>query len=141
MSLLPTIVVLALCAIVCIASSQDLKRAYNRLNGEIRNHDDLLVVRKAINLNMLQAMIVLTIGGFWLIGFVIATYFGLLRGWAIPVHSGILTVGSIILHVYTSQSVDRFMELKTNPLKPEIGETYNRWKKEWQGPRIRLSDR
>jgi hypothetical protein len=90
---------------------------------------------------MFQALIVLTVAGFWLVGFLIATRFGLLQGRDILVDGGVMVAGATFLSAYTRPTTKRFRGLKTNPLSPEIGETFDRWKKEWREPRMRLSDR
>jgi len=139
-NLLPTLLALLVCTIAAIGSSRNLNRTYARLEGEIRSQDDLLIVREVINLSMLQAFILIMAEAFWVIGFLIAIYFGFLRRGDILIHGGTFAGGLTLIVAYAKPIEKRFRGLKANPLKPEIGETFARWKKEWREPRIRLSE-
>jgi hypothetical protein len=138
-NLLPTLLALVVCTIIAIGSLRNLNRASARLEGQIRSRADLNVVRDTINLDMFLALFLLLVGAFWIAGFSIAAGYGLLHGDDILIHSGAFAIGSALLRALTKPAEDRFKALKADPLDPEIAVTFERWKKEWRGLRMRLS--
>jgi hypothetical protein len=128
------------CAAI-LAGSRQLEKTYQRLRGEITSEEDLMILKRAINLNMMVAIFLMAFA---------ALYFGIMFYLAYTRYIAPLTAvlyslllgfaGLACTLLYGRKIEKRVKNMTIMTENPQILETYIRWVKQWDEPRLRLPD-
>lgn len=128
------------CVLVLLASRK-LEATYQRLGGRISSEEDLGVLKKAINHNMTLAIIVIVIVLVYLGAIFYMAYAGYFTFLTAAIYMPILPVAGFLCSLlYTKKIEKRAKNMTVTADDPQILETYRRWVKQWDEPRLRLPD-
>jgi hypothetical protein len=114
------------------------KQIMAELGGRITSSRDLRPVREAINLSMILAVVYMVLYG----GLGLVLVLLMLSGFFSPLVMGahLLVFGVITLPIglWAKTVENRFKAMEVSPDEPDLLETFQRYLKQWNEPRLRL---
>lgn len=127
--------------VLILVGSRKLAAAYQSLGGRITSEEDLSVIKKAINQNMMLAIILLVI----VLGYIGGMFYLALNGYIsflrAAAYMPILPIAGLICSLLYARKIEkRAKNMTVTAENPQIRETYRRWVKQWNELRLRLPD-
>lgn len=131
----------ALYCALALAGSRKLEVAYESLRGRITSEEDLRVIKRAINLNMMLAVVLTAFVGVYIGVMFYLAFTGHVFYLTAAVYIPMLTTAGLLCSLlYGGKIEKRVKEMSVTPEDPRIEETYRRWVRQWDETRLRLPD-
>ena len=128
------------CAVI-LAGSRKLEKTYRRLGGKITSEEDLAILKRAINLNMMLAIFLMAFAALYFGIMFYLAYIGYITPLTAVLYSPLLGfAGLACTLVYGKKVENRAKNMNVTAENAQIFETYNRWVRQWEEPRLRLPD-
>ncbi len=131
---------IVLAVIMHVISMRKNKEVFDRIQGAIRSHQDLALIREAIDLNMQLAMVYIALFIIFIAVLVILVLSGGSFMHAVLVLSaaGIVTLP---LGLLGKKYENKIKDLRMEGENTELAKMFATYLKQWGEPRFRLSDR
>jgi predicted membrane-bound mannosyltransferase len=128
------------CALI-IVGSMKLEGTYKSLKGEIASEEDLAVMKCAINLNMTIAIAIFVFIGLYILVMFYLAFNGYVTLLTTAVYIPLLTTAGMVCSLLYARKIEkRAKNMIVTAENPHIFNTYKRWVKQWDEPRLRLPD-
>lgn len=130
----------ALYIFIALSGVFKTRQTAREIGHAIRCESDLSLVKSAINLNMMTAIIMLGICAVYIVSFWLMIFRGYLNMPAYLLHQAVFVAANLGFRPYLRRCE---MELKTLSVINQdfrLVTTYRRWLKQWNEPRLRLPD-
>ena len=123
-----------------ICNMKMMNKADAALNGVIRSRQDLELVRDAINVSMILAMMFIAMFVILLLAGACLIFFKQMHFLVFAAHIFIFGVVTLPMGLFGMTREKAIKNLCVESTDPEIAEKYARYLKQWKEPRLTLAD-
>ncbi|HKR01196.1 MAG TPA: hypothetical protein VJT09_11010 [Pyrinomonadaceae bacterium] len=127
--------------VIIVAGSMKLAATYKSLGGKIASNEDLAVMKKAINLNMMIAIFIFVYFAAYIALMFYLTFNGRVSLITAAIYVPLVTSAGLACSLLYAKKIEKKAKNMTITTEdPQILQTYWRWVKQWDEPRLKLPD-